>query len=221
MTANELINPMIPPLKESDSVQKALNWMNQFRIHQLPLVEHTHYKGLISEEILYDMNKPFAKISDLIPAYPEVYVTEHQHFYDVIKATDKNSLPIIAVLDDEKHFKGVITIKDTINAFARTFATQSAGGIVVISMPEYDYSMAEISRLVEENSVKILSSYLEEDPYDPTMVKVTLKLDKLDVSRVVSTLERFDYNVIAKFQEIETIDHDKDRLDMFFRFLNV
>jgi DNA-binding winged helix-turn-helix (wHTH) protein len=53
------------------------------------------------------------------------------------------------------------------------------------------------------------------------MVKVTLKLDKLDVSRVVATLERFGYNVIAKFQEIETIDHDKERLDMFFKFLNI
>lgn len=221
MTAHELINPMIPPLKESDTVQKALSWMNQFRVHQLPLVDNFHYKGLISEEILYDLNKPNAKISDLIPNYQEVYVTENQHFYDVIKATDKNSLPIIAVLDEDKLFKGVITIKDTINAFARTFATQRTGGILVVSMPEYDYSMAEVSRLVEENHVKILSSYIEEDPYDPTMVKLTLKLDKLDVSRVVATLERFDYNVIAKFQEVETIDHDKDRLDMLFRFLNV
>jgi acetoin utilization protein AcuB len=195
--------------------------MSQFRVHQLPLVENFHYKGLISEEILYDLNKPYAKISDLIPSFQEVYVTENQHFYDVIKATDINRLPLIAVLDAEKHFKGVITIKDTINAFARTFATQRTGGILVISMPEYDYSMAKISRLIEENNVKILSSYIEEDSYSPTMIKLTLKLDKLDVSRVVATLERFDYHVIAKFQETETLDHDKDRLDMLFRFLNV
>jgi acetoin utilization protein AcuB len=221
MTASDLINPLIPPLKASDSVQKALDWMSQFRIHQLPLVEQQAYKGLISEEVLYDLNKPTAKISDLLPDYQDVYVTENQHFYDVIKATDKNHLPLIAVLDEEKKFRGVITIKDTINAFARTFATQSSGAILVISMREYDYSMAEISRLIEENHLKILSSYLEADAYDPTMVKLTLKLDKADVARAVATLERFEYNVIAKFQETEVPNLDKDRLDMLFKYLNI
>jgi acetoin utilization protein AcuB len=221
MIANDLINPMIPPLKATDSVQKALNWMSQFRIHQLPVVDHQVYKGLISEEVLYDINKPTAKISDFLPDYADVYVTENQHFYDVIKATDKNHLPLIAVLDEDKKFRGVITVKDTINAFARTFATQSSGAILVISMREYDYSMAEVSRLIEENHIKILSSYLESDAYDPTMVKLTLKLDKADVSRAVATLERFDYNVIARFQESEVPNFDKDRLDMLFKYLSI
>lgn len=185
------------------------------------MVDHYIYKGLISEEVLYDINQPTAKISDILPDHAEVYVTENQHFYDVIKATEKNHLPLVAVLNEDKKFCGVITVRDTINAFARTFATQSSGAILVISMREYDYSMAEISRLVEENHIKILSSYLESDAYDPTMVKLTLKLDKADVSRAIATLERFEYNVIAKFQDTETPNLDKERLDLLFKYLNL
>jgi CBS domain-containing protein len=221
MLAQELINPLIPPLRTTDSVQKALNWMSQFRVHQLPLVENHTYKGLIGEELLYDLNSPNAYIGDILPDYGDVYVTENQHFYDVLKAAEAYHLPLVAVLDEEKHFKGVITVKDTVAAFARSFSTQHTGGILVVSMREYDYSMAQIARLVEENHVKILSSYLEADSYDPTMVKLTLKLDKTDLSRVVATLERFGFNIIAKFQDREAPDYDKDRLDMLFKYLSL
>jgi CBS domain-containing protein len=148
-------------------------------------------------------------------------VTENQHFYDVIKEAHQNALQVVAVVDELGKFRGVITLKDTVTALARTYATQSPGGIIVLSMREYDYSMAEIGRLVESNQAKILSSYLEPDPYDPTRIKVTLKLNLIDLSRVIATLERYNYRVIAKFQEMETVDYDKERLGLLLRYLDI
>jgi CBS domain-containing protein len=221
MIAQEFINPLIPPLKPNDTAQKALNWMSQFRVHQLPVVHNGTYLGLVSEELLYDTNKPQARISEFELQHTNVHISENQHFYDVIKIADKNNMPVIPVVDEALHFKGIITVKDTFTALARTFATQNPGGIVVLSMKEYDYSMAQLSRLIEADGAKILSSYIESDPYDPTMLKVTLKLNKIDLSHIIATFERFNFNVIAKFQEIETVDYDKERLDMFFKYLNL
>ncbi len=221
MTAQEFINPMVPPLRPTDPVHKALNWMNEFRVHQLAVVDGGHYLGIVSEDVLYDSNQPDAPISSFQLDYKDNFVNENQHFYDVIKEAHQNALQIVAVVDDLGKFKGAITIKDTVTALARTYATQNPGGIIVLSMRDYDYSMAEISRLVESNQAKILSSYLEQDAYDPTRIKVTLKLNVMDLSRVIATLERYNYRVIAKFQEMEMVDNDKDRLGMLLRYLDI
>ncbi len=221
MVAADLINEMIPPLKSNDSVKKALNWMDAFRITQLPVVDSNIYKGIITEDMLYEVNNPEANIDSIEPLYEDVFVGEDQHFYDVMRIATDHNLRIIAVVDLSNVFVGVITVRDTLAAFARTFANQSAGAILVMSMNYRDYSLSHISRLIEENNTKILSSYVDTDPYDTHLIKLTLKLDKTELTPILATLERFEYRVIAKFQENPDVDIQKERLDMFFRYFDI
>lgn len=221
MVAADLINEMIPPLKSNDSVKKALNWMDAFRITQLPIIENNAYKGIITEDMLYEINNPDATIAAIEPLYEGVFVGEDQHFYDVMRLATDHNLRIIAVVDATNLFVGVITVRDTLAAFARTFANQSAGAIIVMSMSYRDYSLSHISRLIEENNTKILSSYVDTDPYDTNLIKLTLKLDKTELTPILATLERFEYRVIAKFQENPDADIQKERLDMFFRYFDI
>jgi hypothetical protein len=106
-------------------------------------------------------------------------------------------------------------------SFAQTASVQMQGGILVLSMDLIDYSLAEISRYVEENNAKIISSTMLEDPMDKGRIKLTLKINQLDLSRIVATLERFGYRVIAQFQEDRKDGDDKERLDMLMRYLNI
>lgn len=220
--ARDFINTVIPPLKPTDSVQKALNWMNELRVHQLAVVsDEGNYLGMVNEDVLYDSDEYDALISDFPFQYKNVYISEYQHFYEVINKASKHSLHTIAVLDEFGKYIGVISVNDTASVLARSYATQETGGILVLSMRDYDYSMTEISRLVESEGVKILSSYIEPDTYDRSMVKLTLKLNRTDLTRVIATLERFDYQVIASFHESEKLDITKERLDMLMRYLEV
>ncbi|HPI80777.1 MAG TPA: cbs domain containing protein, partial [Cyclobacteriaceae bacterium] len=95
------------------------------------------------------------------------------------------------------------------------------GGILILSLNFIDYSLAEISRLVEENKAKILSSIVVEDPLDNQKIKLTIKINQLDLTRIVATLERFDYKIIGRYQEDKKDFQDKDRLDMLMRYLNI
>jgi acetoin utilization protein AcuB len=220
--ARDFINTVLPPLKPTDSVQKALNWMNELRVHQLAVVsDDGNYLGLINEDILYDSEGFEAMIEDFPLQYKNVYISEYQHFYEVINKASKYNLHTIAVLDEFGKYIGVISVNDTASVLARSYATQEIGGILVLSMRDYDYSLTEISRLVESEGVKILSSYIEPDSYDRSMIKLTLKLNRIDLTRVIATLERFDYQVIASFHESERMDITKERLDMLLRYLEV
>ena len=222
MTAEELINQMIPPLKATDKGRQALNWMEEFRITQLPVIEEDlSYIGLISEGTILDSQDAEKPIKEYLLEFADNFAPSSMHFYDVIKLAMTNKMQIVAVVDENKKFRGVISVNDTTAAIAQMFASQGPGGILVLSMQENQYSLAEISRLIESNNAKIISSFIVNEELEASMIKVTLKLNKTDLSRIIATLERYDYKIIAQFQETELLSNDKERLDLLFRYLNI
>ncbi|MDQ3535144.1 MAG: CBS domain-containing protein [Bacteroidota bacterium] len=221
MIAKELINQMIPPLKLKDDGQKALTWMEELRTNQLPIVDNGNFMGLISEEIVFSSNNLKKPMASYELFGDQCFVNENQHFYDVVKLASDFEVQVVAVLDDEKKFLGVITVEDTLAAFAQTLGVQNPGGIIIISLRQIDYSLAEISRLIESDNAKILSSCINNDLLDPDKIKLTLKINRTDLSRIVATLDRFGYKIIGKFQQIEAISNERERLDILMRYLDI
>lgn len=219
--AEDLINHMIPPLKSTDDAHKAIVWMEEFRCNQLPVVEGNRLLGFISEDIILESNDIDKKLTDFNLVGQNCSVQLHSHFYDILKVAADNKLQLVAVLNEDQTYCGVITIQDTITSFAQTAAVQLPGGILVLSMNFVDYSLAEISRLVEENNTKILSSILKEDPLDQGKIRLTIKINQQDVSRIVATLERFGYKVIGRYQEAKPLSGEKERIDMLLRYLDI
>ncbi|RKQ50903.1 CBS domain protein [Roseivirga pacifica] len=221
MTATELINHMIPPLKPTDNGHKAIVWMEELRVNQLPVIERGKFKGFITEEIILEENDSSIPISEYELEGQECFVTEDQHFYDVIRVASLHELQMVTVINSHGNFEGVIAIEDTIQAFAESTAVQEPGAILVLLMNQRDYSLAEISRLIESENAKILSSTVNSDAKDHSMLRVTLKLNITEVSHITASLERFGYKIIGRFQEEEIKSNDQERFDMLMRYLNI
>jgi acetoin utilization protein AcuB len=221
MIAEELINHMIPPLKVTDDAHKAIVWMEEFRCNHLPIVEEGELLGFISEEIILESNDIGKDLGDFKLVGKNCAVSLDSHFYDILRIAGENKLQIVGVLSDVRQYVGVITVQDIMASFAQTASVQMQGGILVLSMDLIDYSLAEISRYVEENNAKVISSTMIEDPLDKGKIKLTLKINQMDLSRIVATLERFGYRVIGRYQENRTDTDDKDRIDMLMRYLNI
>jgi acetoin utilization protein AcuB len=219
--AEDLINQMIPPLKATDDAHKAIVWMEEFRCIHMPVVENGKLLGFISEEIIMESNDIEKKLKDFDLVGKQCYVHMSAHFYDILKVAADNKLQMVCVLDEEEIYTGVITVQDTLTSFAQTAAVQMPGAILVLSMNHNDYSLAEISRLIEENHARILSSILKEDPLDAGKIRLTLKLNEIDLSRIVATLERFNYRVIGRYQETKPMGTEKERIDMLLRYLDI
>ena len=221
MIAEELINQMIPPLKIYDTVEKAVRWMEEFRVNQLPVVNNRKYMGMITDEEIIEKNLYGITLDTLELGYSDVYVMHYQHFYTVMEVAIRNKVQVVPVLDEHQDFFGMITINDTIAAFGQMSALQGQGGILVLSMNERDYSLSEISRHVEENNAKILSAYVSPDEMDDYKIKVTLRINRTDLNRIIATFERFDYRIVAQFQDAAEIKDDQDRLDLLMKYLNI
>lgn len=222
MIAEELINHMIPPLKVTDDAHKAIVWMEEFRCKHLPVVAEGQFLGFISEEIILESNDIEKLLSEFQLAGADSVVPMDAHFYDVLRVAGEHHVQMVAVLNEEQLYQGVITVQDVMASFAQTAAVQMPGGILVLSMNLLDYSLAEISRYVEENKAKVISSNLVEDPLDKGRIKLTIKINQPDLSRIVATLERFGYRVIGRYQETRKDNtNEKERLEMLMRYLNI
>jgi acetoin utilization protein AcuB len=221
MIAEELINHMIPPLKVTDDAHKAIVWMEEFRCLHLPVVDNGKLLGFISEEIILETNDIERTLVDFELVGKQCSVVLDSHFYDILKVAGDNKLQIVAVHNEEQQYVGVITVQDIMTSFAQTASVQMPGGILVLSMDLIDYSLAEISRYIEENNAKVISSIMIEDPMDKGKIKLTLKINQEELTRIVATLERFGYRVIGRYHEVQQDTGEKDKIDMLLRYLDI
>ena len=116
---------------------------------------------------------------------------------------------------------GTISVNELLKQFAQELGVQDAGAILILNLDERDYSLTEISRLIESNNVKIISSYFSSAAYGmPDRSRLTLKLNRRDITPVISTLERFGYQIEAAFANAPVESIDQERLDSLLRYLN-
>lgn len=221
MQAYEFINNMIPPLKITDKVKMGLSWMEEIRTNVLPVVEEGQFKGLITDEMIYDLNNPELAIGEVEIDTEGCQVYMEQHIYDVLKISAEFHSTMVAVVNKDNVYQGVVTIEDAITAFADTISIQTDGGVLILSMQMTEYSLFEIARIIESENAKILSSFITSDPLDDQKIKVTLKIDKTELRHIKATLERFGYKVVDHYQEEVGVSRDQDRLGNLMRFLDI
>jgi acetoin utilization protein AcuB len=199
MLAEDLLNQMIPPLKATDSAGKAARWLEEFHVSQLPVLDERQYRGLITEADLADYENPDTLLADLNLRFANVHVQHDQHFYRVVELAVENKIQLVPVLDEHREYAGVVTVSDALAAFGPALGPAGQGGILVLTMEERDYSLTQISRYIEENNAKIVSANVAQDEHDPYRIRLTLKLNTDNLSRITATLERFGYVVSAQF----------------------
>lgn len=221
MLAAELIDPMLPALKPTDSVGQALDWMQEHRIGQLVLIDQGDYLGIVSEELLLDVGDDQRPLKNILHLFEQVYTYEGQHLYEVLGLVMQQRMDVVAVLNEGREFIGTVSTAELLRQFAQELGVQESGAVLILSLNERDYSMAEISRLVESNNVKIISSYFSSAAYGmPDRSRLTLKLNRQDITAVIATLERFGYQIEAAFANTPVESIDQERLDSLLRYLN-
>jgi acetoin utilization protein AcuB len=220
MVAKELISNTIPPLKTTDSGDKALNWMSDFHVTHLPIIEEGKLVGLISEDDIFDLDQPELPIKAHILGLRKPFIMANEHIYEVIKKVIQLNLSVIPVIGEELKYLGVITHESLLDYFAQSASMQQPGGILIIEVKSRDYSMSEIARLVESEGASILSS-LVTSRTNAHLVEITLKINRQELRAIINTFQRFNYNVKASFQENDYTQSLKERYDSLMKYLEV
>ena len=220
MRAEELISEIIPPIKFSETGEKALNWMNEFRVSHLPVVEKNEYIGLVSENDIYDMPDPKMKLKDYFTNLPKPFIYSDRHVYEVLKLIADHRISVVPVLYENNEYAGCTDLLYLMSQITAINSIKEVGGILVLEMNQHDYSMTQIARIIEENNAKILSSYITSLP-DSTQIEVTLKINSTDLDRIIQTFHRYDYTIKASYQKGRFQEDLKKRYDELMNYLNM
>ena len=219
MQANTLISSSIKSIHPVEDGNKALEMMDQFRIHHLAIVKNNFYLGVISDKEIMSWNSEDDSIEEHLNNLAAPYVKYNQHLFDIIEVLEKNNLSIVPVLDEKNHYLGVITSRKLLYSIAKSATIQSPGGVIILEMPDHDYSLTEIASIAESNNTKILSSYIISKP-NSTNIEVTIKLNKQEVTAIIKDFERHEYKVSGSYKDEEADGDYLERYESLMRFLN-
>lgn len=225
MTIQTVISEDTPPLLPSDSVEHALGLLLEMRVRHLPVVDESGILvGMISENMLLDASGPDAPLSTLLGGFAPISVRPDTHFFDATKVIVDHELTALPVAHENGQYVGLVKRHNLFDQFARMLATQERGAIIALEVSPRDYSLAQLAHIVEQNGIKILSSAAEHTAVgeeDGDHMRVTLKLNVMDTSRVRHLLEHYGYHIVAYFSDDQNDDEFKYRLQEFMRYLEV
>ena len=220
MLAKSLIKDIIPPLKITDTGERALAWMEEFRMRYLPVVNGTEFLGIISEADIIGLARKTKPLADFSVPLDRVYIKEDEHVYEAVRFISKYNYPIVPVLDTDQHYAGILTVMDIIESFAGLFAVSGPGGIIQLEVNQHDYVLSEIAQLVEANDASIMSLSVNPMP-DQTKLDITIKVNKIDLTRILSAFYRYNYNIKAFYHQSEFAEDLQSRYEAFMNYLKM
>ncbi|WP_276363919.1 CBS domain-containing protein [Daejeonella sp. H1SJ63] len=220
MFAHELISDAIPPVRTSDTVQKVMDRMTEFRVNHLPIVKDQQFLGLISDSDIADIVDHSILVGGLSLSLYNPFVFEGQHIYDVFLLFYEQKLSVVPVLDVNKNYKGLISINSVMKFWATLSAVKDPGGIIVLEVDNRNNSLAHIAQIVESDNAQILSSYVQSFP-DSTRLEITIKLNRTDISSIIASFLRYDYHVKATFNDSKSDDGTADRYNQLMNYLDI
>ncbi|RDC55024.1 CBS domain-containing protein [Pedobacter chinensis] len=220
MFAQEIISNVIPSLKTDDTVQKALDRMNEFKLKHMPVVNDVTFLGLVSEDDLLSIHDHNTILTDSAVNLLHVFTLSDAHTYDVIRLMSQLKITAVPVLDQQKNYAGLISINDIVDAVAEQYAVNEPGGIIVLEISNRDNSLAHISQIVEADNAQVLSSYVNSFQ-NSTRLEVTIKVNKTEITSLVASFERYDYLVKEVYNNTQIDDGSQERYDSFMNYLNV
>jgi len=194
MLAYELINNMLPQLQLTDSVSKALQLMNDFKITHLPVVADEKYLGLISEDDLLEEKDERISIEFFQSDFVPVSVVSSNHFLDAVTLGNRYQTSVIPVVNESNELMGSIAAQQLLAALGDFSGANETGAVIVLDMERSEFSISEISRIVESDGAHILHLNMTIKPAS-NVLQVTIHLNKKEIATIIAAFERYEYTV--------------------------
>lgn len=220
MIALQLLRTDLNPLSPEDTVQTALEVMNEYKVSHLPVLEGEIYLGLVAESLLLDATSDAFELSVYKNGLPRAFIAADKHLFDAINLFHEFNVSLLPVLDTDEHYMGYLHPEDIVTMMGGMLSSKIPGAIVVLEVNQSDYQMSQIAQIVEGNDAKILASYLTSTPNSP-LLEITLRINRKDLTPILQTFQRYNYSISATYHEsVHTLDL-KNRYENFMKYLNM
>jgi len=216
----ELINATVPYVLETATVREALYLIEDNGVDCIIILNSAEEViGLVEDVTLEELNDELT-LSQVSIDIRFKGVHKQLHVYDALKIMKDNAWTVLPVVGDDWVYVGGVKLEDLTNELVENLAYKYSGAIIVLRTLETDYSLSEIIRICESNDTRVLSVGTQKEE-DSRAVYIILKLEKKDISSVIASLNRYEYEVIASYGHNLYNEDLKGRLDLLMHFINM
>lgn len=219
MNINEYILKEIKAFHLKDSVKEAQKVFKNFPITHFPVVENDKLIGSFAEDDIHTIENSNQKLAAFSHLMNYFFADEKATILELLKIFADNDTTIIPVLDKDKNYMGYYDLCDVLDAFSSSPFMIEESETLIIEKLEMDYSMGEVSQIVEANGGKLLGLYLSEKQND--FVQVTLKIVSDEINEIIQTFRRYDYKIISNHENDIYLEDLKNRSDYLQKYLEM
>jgi acetoin utilization protein AcuB len=216
----EIISAAIPSLHLNDPVSQALDLMADFHVTHLPVVVEDKLAGLVSEDDLLNVENDDMQLAQLQAGFSRIAAHADAFFYEAVQLVNENGLTLIPVISGEFEYTGAIIATDLLKQLGKVAGVNEPGGIIVLEMEKVSFSFTEISKLVETNDAQIIQLNTFADAASGNFY-ITLRINKAEISDIVATFQRYEYQVKYYFGEELYENELRSNYDHLMNYLNI
>ena len=220
MLTRELISPSLPILHLNDKIFNALQMMNDCHVSHLAVDDDGKYVGTVNEEVLMQAADDTVEIREIKESFAGFSVNQNDHFLKALQLAVENRLSVVPVINENKELLGVVSYREMLKQASEFVNVKDPGGLIVLEMEAKDYSFNAISRIIESNDAQIKQLNTTTDPQNG-LIQVTIKVDKPEISDIVATFQRYEYNVKYYFGEELYENELKSNYDNLMNYLKI
>ena len=220
MLTKELQSQTLPSLHLQDKVYQALQLMNDNHVTHLPIIDGDKYIGIISEDDLLQAENDNAELNTLQQSFAATAVKEDEHFLKAVQLAAENGISIVPIVTDENELVGTVAYTDLLRHASEFMSLNEPGGLIVLEMESNQYSFNEISKIIESNDAQITQLNTSNDS-ESGMMQVTIRINKAEVSHIVASFQRYDYNVKYFFGEELYANELRTNYDNLMNYLKI
>jgi CBS domain-containing protein len=195
MTTLQLADNLFPSLHLSDTVATALQLMNDTKATHLPVVSEENFLGLISENDLVDEENKNLAIEVFQSSFiSAAAVNGSYHFLKAATIYNLYQTNVVPVINEKNELAGTISSGALITAMGNFSGSSEFGAVVVLEMERSRFTVTQLNSIVESDGATILHLNVSPHPA-PDLVEVTLQINKKEISTIIATFERYEYQV--------------------------
>lgn len=217
-TILEYVNNDFKPFDSEQTINEALDLFMDLSYTHFPVLENKIYIGSLSREDAETLN-PISKIEFNKINLERFFAKSTMNWLDVQELFARNQTNLMPVLNEENKYLGYFEMEEFIRIFNETPFLKEEGGIIVVKKNSGDFSMSQITQIVESNNAKILGLFISK--IENNEIEITIKVGLGGLNDIIQTFRRFEYQIISQHQEDAYIENLKERSDYLDKYLNI
>lgn len=216
---SQLLETNFSTLDLHDRVDHVLLEFEESKLDFLPVLDGNQFLGIIHEEDILDFS-PETEIVAIQHVLIRHYVRPNDHILQALRIKSKYYLHAVPVVNEKNEWEGLILSEKLLDAVTTMIGATDSGSFLVIEMMRSEYAPGILNRLVESNDAMIMQMNTVVDAQNG-MVQVLLKINKEEVSDIVATFQRHEYNVLYYYGDENYDNALQNNLDHLFNYLNI